>query len=147
MSKHINSWSTLVPFGINYLTGESCPFSLRGLCDLSAKGCQNVASFLGLPLDARFQKNWNSTVGNDEAVASIMLPPAILEPFAIFLLFTDYGADIVLSHNGQISGYMQHEIDGFYPSALASLEAAGAKVLYNPKRGTRNVHMATGRTD
>lgn len=145
MPKQLCNWSDLVPFGVNYLTGEADPYGQRLLCDLSEKGVERMRDFLGLHYEAKFADNWNSAVGEVPAVASVMLPREVFSTLATFLLFSVDGYDIVMRHHGSVVGYRQQDVDGFYPSALAAIETQGAEVHHNPRHGTRNQHMMTGR--
>ena len=78
--------------GVGYLTGEACGIGLRKLYDLTERGKILVEQFLSTTADSA---PWNSTVGIEPTVASIMLPPAILRPQAIFAMFVN-GATAVI---------------------------------------------------
>ena len=58
--------------GIEYLTAESCAFSMRVLCDLNEDGVALIKDFFGAE---PVQPNWNSRVADKPAVRSIMLTP------------------------------------------------------------------------
>ena len=47
--KTISSWHDLEPFGVIFLTAESCALSYRYLCDLTAKGRKILIRTLGVP--------------------------------------------------------------------------------------------------
>ena len=63
----------LKDFGINYLTGESCAISLRGLYDLTFKGVKYVETFFTIKLAEDSPSNWNPYVGKRLATKSIRL--------------------------------------------------------------------------
>lgn len=145
MSQHIRTWSDLVPFGIEYLTGEADPYSLRGLCDLSTVGADCIRDFLGFAPDAAMHRNWNTMVGGEPAVASVMLPKNILAELATYLLFSVGNFDMVVQYRGIVSGYRNGEVDRFSPTIIGDMRDNGALVQYNPRTGTRNVHAMTSR--
>lgn len=66
----------LKELGINILTGERCNIGIRLLCDLSEKGVETIQNHIGFTPSA---ENWNSYVGEDKAVKSIMLTQTYLD--------------------------------------------------------------------
>jgi hypothetical protein len=57
--QHINSnWRELQKYGIFMLTGESCAYSMRVLCDVNEKGWRILRNYLGM--DASSSKLWKA---------------------------------------------------------------------------------------
>ena len=101
----INDWRDLERFGIICLTGESCGYGRRLLCDLTSKGAATVARFFGLasPDGELFAKNWNHGKRDDPHVASIMLPRnGILDELALFCCLDQGTAAGVILTDGSI---------------------------------------------
>lgn len=151
--KRIYNMQDLVQFGINPLTGEACAYSMRILCDLSEKGCENLSAFFGLPRpQVTFQPNWNSKVGEDDAVASIMLVRSLVPDLGRFLLYRD-GADVVIGEpDGAMLGLSNTDENFKAHLEYAMTEHArgrGFCVWHNFGKGTtgRNQHTFTGRTE
>lgn len=151
--KRISNMQDLVQFGINPLTGEACAYSMRLLCDLSEKGCENLSAFFGLPRgQVLFQSNWNSKVGEDDAVGSIMLVRSLVPDLSRFMLYMD-GADMVIEQpDGTMLGLW--ETDEYFEryQSYAETEQAhgeGYRIWRNFGKGTtgRNKHAFTGRTE
>ena len=69
--------------GIGFLTSESCGIGLRGLFDLTERGKLLVEKFFSISVETA---PWNSKVGHEPAVASIMLPHIVARPLAVFAL-------------------------------------------------------------
>lgn len=150
-SIHLHTWDDLKVFGINSLTGESCKYGMRLLCDLSEKGVENIREAFGLtivlnPL-AQFSRNWNSTVGEEPAVASVMLPRDMFGFLSKFLLFRE-GFDIVirtLDHSW--AGYMLSDLPA--DMTIERMTGLYGTVYRNPTAGesgsSRNVHAMSGR--
>ena len=145
------SWRDLTPFGIGALTGESCSIGMRILCDVSKKGVQLLNNFFGGNIAFKPHSNWNSMVGEDEAVASVMLPYSIHQDLTIFayLQRDDIGAIFVDARLGDMDAWPilvvekdvleEHENDG--------LKDLKYKRKYVPDKmpGYRNRHAMSGR--
>lgn len=152
-SVHIHGWSDLKQFGINSLTGESCAFSMRLLCDLSEEGTDLMSEFFGLPRnDASlcFAPPWNSRVGDDPSIASIMLPKGIFDDLCRFALLAVSKVDVVIKQpDGSWCGYS--ELTNDVETMLETLVRKDGWLRFtNPHRagtdGSRNVHAFTGRS-
>ena len=101
----IKDWHDLDRFGIICLTGESCGYGRRLLCDLTAKGAATVARFFGLasPNGEMFAENWNHGELGDPHVASIMLPRfGLLDELALFCCLDQGTAAAVIRTDGSI---------------------------------------------
>ena len=147
MRANIHTWADLKQFGINPLTGEACKYSMRLLCDMSDKGVDLVLDYFGMPHgETVFAKNWNSMVGDDPAVASIMLSRDAFGSLCRFALFRA-GYDIVLwTQDGGWYGYTEDELpEGMTQEKLTSMYKA---VYRNPapqSATSRNTHAMSGR--
>ncbi len=143
----------LSEYGINPLTGEACGYSMRVLCDLSAKGEDLIAGFLGLSTvtGSPFPKNWNSRVGAELATASVMLPRGLLDDLKTYILFHVEKCDaIIVAANGAMNGLYKNDENWERWLELANAPASGYRTLYNPlnpsvSSGGRNIHSFTGR--
>ena len=149
MSIHIHNWSDLSQFGINSLTGEACKYSMRLLCDLNDDGVDLVLDLFGLPHgETVFAKNWNSMVGNKDAVASVMLPRTVFDTLALFALFRSGVTFAAKQKDGSWVGYSAEDVV-HYKLDRQRLEELGYAVHVNPtpaETGSRNTHAFTGRT-
>ena len=150
-SIQVSSWMDLQQFGIQYLTGEACTYSLRILCDLSEEGCLLVCDYLGLPPDTKFAANWNSMVGSAPAVASVMLARDSVRQIAHFAFFR-MGALAMLTKHGTYVGIFDADLLERYVKLIAENPDMGYDLYRNtrtgnPAEGSRNVHAMTGRTE
>lgn len=68
--------------GINVLTGEACRLGQRLLCDLTEDAKGLVQQYFGAEM--KFDKNNNSMVGDEPAVASVMMGRDTLREIAVF---------------------------------------------------------------
>lgn len=150
---HINCWRDLEPLGINMLSGESCAFAMRLLCDVNETGRDLIVDYLGLPYDALLARPWNSRVNDQPSVGSILLHRDSLLQLAAFALTRDGAMAIVNTNIGIIGLYTQELIER-YTEMLAAWPETHAKwtlnrnyrVLGHPHEGSRNVHAMTGRS-
>lgn len=146
----VHTFGDLVQFGIDALTGESCAFSMRLLCDVNADGAALLADYLGLTT-AAFQDNWNSTVNGQPAVGSVMLDRDCLSRLATFAAFRA-GALAVVVGVGSVVPVMTPERLAEYTDCLSNHPELGSLWrnptigATQPHAGSRNVHAATGRT-
>lgn len=159
MPLHINGWNDLTQFGINALTGESCAYSMRLLCDLNEDGVDLMRQFLGLPatvgmeeLYSQFSSNWNSRVGDKPAIASIMLPRGVYDDLCRFIIFLKTYDYALKDNGGGWSGYTAVWLTQHRITAVKMEELHEGRLYRNPRNpeasvGSRNVHQATNRTD
>jgi hypothetical protein len=143
----IDSWADLRPLGINCLTGESCAYALRVLCDLNEDGAAVMREYLGVVMLAR---NWNSTVGDKPAVASVMLHRESLFQVGEFALMYA-GALAVIRTGNHMVGVFSEERLVSYLKVVEICEGVTIKRNYRtaargPVEGSRMVHAATGRS-
>jgi len=149
----INSWNDMPQLGINVLTGESCAFGMRLLCDLNEHGRELIRDWLGLPVDCAFADNWNSQVDNLPAVGSVMLPRDSLQQIAEFALMRMNCLATIMTPGGALIGIFSAELLGQYEKFVyeAPNTTAGWRIRRNfklqPHVGSRNVHQFTGRSE
>lgn len=131
----INNWQDLESFGIDPLTGEADAYMLRILCDVNTAGYLHLCRFFGVvALDLK--DSWNAKMQQ----GSIMLPYAILEPLAIFLLFeTGWQYVAVSKENGAIFGIDEEAYQRYK-------ECDWLNIRRNPGY-SRNVHQMSGRVE
>ena len=146
---HLYSLNDLKGYGINPLTGEADRYSFRILCDLSQEGVALICEFLGIQPGC-FPTNWNSTVGNEPAVASVMLTRDTLWELARFALLHVDQCDIVVDNQGFVGLNYDERYTEEY---LRTANELGHRVYRNygktssaPGIGSRNTHAFSGRT-
>lgn len=163
MLTNIESSNPLQDFGVNMLTGEACAFSMRVLCDLNEDGASLIRDFLGLGHGTTrevFAENWNSTVGDSPAIASVMLTREVIPALIRFAMFRQ-GYQFFLTFNESWGGIAFDSEDAtgnnsmlqLYIDGTAAMLANDKARLYrnprgnHPRVGSRNVHAFTGRAD
>ena len=141
-------WNSLQEYGINALTGEADTYSFRILCDLSEKGVLLLVSFLGGAVTFNDTSNWNSHVGDDPAVSTVMLPYSIYHDLCRFILFHVEKKTYVYEFE---SGQMTGTDESLAEDKDIRLGIKNTYVNYGklrnsqPNEGGRNIHIATGR--
>jgi hypothetical protein len=154
------SYSSLPELGINPLTGEACAYMMRILCDVNESGVDLLCDYFGIPNypKAALAANWNSTVGNSPAVASIMLTRSALPEIVRFYFFRK-NYEYVVGRDDDIN-YTAFRTADIERNPALGLYVDRASVFFegdNPLRlwtnprtinavGSRNVHQFTGRT-
>lgn len=147
---HLYNLDDLKLFGINPLTGEADRYCLRILCDLSQRGVDLVCEFFGMQAGG-FAENWNSHVGDEPAIASLMLTRDTLWELGRFALLHVEQCDIVVGRTDGMRGMNRDD-----PYCFGHIEYAQnhdlpvttncAKTSRAPGSGSRNEHAFTGRT-
>ena len=89
----IKCWRDFEEFGIDALTGESCGYAMRLLCDVTASGKAIIEQFFGNRITIEPGSNWNSGSKNDPHVGSIMLPRSIIVDLGAFCLLQNAPED------------------------------------------------------
>lgn len=150
MNRPVAAFRDMAQFGITGLTGESCAYSLRMLCDVSEEGKALLADFFGMP-EIILARNWNSFVGSQPAIGSIMLPHDIVKKLAQFAFFRQ-GALAVVVTEREVTGVFEKELLTAYVKFTQEHPSSGHTLLRNhavsssaPRQGSRNVHAMTGR--
>lgn len=147
--KTLHSLSDLTQYGVAVLTGEADRLGQRMLCDLSERGRDLVARFLGCPELDCFALPWNSSVGEVPAVSSVMLGRAALQELMLFAMTTDAAHAAVVRHpDGTLVGL---GADDPYLERYRQLAAGMGYTIYTTLRSLnsqadRNMHVMTGRT-
>lgn len=145
--KTITNWHDLAPYGIIFLTGESCGYGGRVLCDLSPYGVSLIEEFLGCTVTVKPGSNWNSDCG---ACGSILLPRAILSDLAVFVLLVKVDYTVVGMADGiGVAGMTEKEFaelsKGDPPIVSFGAVYRSSALHVKAVREGRNVHQATGR--
>jgi hypothetical protein len=148
-SIQLYNWASLEQFGIQFLTGERCVYSLRLLCDLNEAGRKVIAEYLDVA-ETSFRPAMNETVGGQPAVASVMLPRACFTELATFASY-QAGALAVIVGNGSLLAVFDSARLKQYDDLAATLADSNVHVHRNPnltsdapRVGSFNVHLATG---
>lgn len=136
----IRFWEDLQHYGINALTGESCAYAMRLLCDVNEDGARLLRQYFGLPHDAALAANWNAQVNGKPAIGSIMLAREEYAPLARFCLFQEFPYILTWGDYDYLGM-------GTLPEDVGT-----ARVLRNPANpaasiGGRNVHQMSGRSE
>lgn len=141
---NINDLNQLKKYGINFLTAESCAYSLRLLLDLNEDGVKIVSRWLGGNVNFRDGSNWNPRVGDKPAVASILLSREAIDNLITFILYdVEKCYAIQIDRYGQ-SGVTRKEFDRLSDDQKKDFRINWALESDNVKNG-RNVHQFTGR--
>lgn len=148
--KTVQRLTDLAQFGIGYLTGEACAYSLRALFDVSARGRELVLAYLGLPNETRLESPYNSRVDGEEAVGSIMLSGSQLTELAVFCMLRGGALMVIVDDdNGVVTGVEKANDDEIRGVVYAAAEAGKRVRVVNQPTGNRvhdrNVHEMTGR--
>jgi hypothetical protein len=136
----------LVDYGIVPLTGEACAYGMRVLFDLSQEGKDIVASWLSLTQDA-FYQNWNSVVGDEPAVASVMLDRQLIVPLMRFILVhVEKCEALVHFPDGTITGFRSRtDVPDYLDGEAFKTEYFVHSSAHHSEAG-RNVHQSSQRT-
>lgn len=81
--------------GVNILTGESCAYGMRLLCDLNEDGVALVTSWLGIA-STGLRGSWNTQVAGKPATASIMLSRHALNDLIKYFLVHVKGCRVIV---------------------------------------------------
>lgn len=145
MARTIHTRRDLEQYGITVVTGESCPYSARTLCDVTERGRRIVFDLLGLPQATATEDGWN-----DAARSSIMVPNDLFGLLAVWCLILSGCREVLVAKDGLTIG-----LDGSEPERDAEtrrvyvemgwLDRIYAPVPGQPMVGTRSVHAMTGR--
>lgn len=142
----IDSWGDLRPLGINCLTGESCAYALRVLCDLNEDGAALIREYLGVAMLAH---NWNSTVNDKPAVASVMLHRESLFQVGEFALMYHNALAVIRAGNHMVGVFSAERLASYLMMELCegvTIKRNYRSATRGPSEGSRMVHAATGRS-
>src|SRR6478736_5681012 len=112
---HVSSWEDLKQFGINALTGEACKYAQRILCDLNEDGAALIMDYLGVSM---LRDNWNSTVNDKPAVASVMLHRGSCMQLAEFAILGMNPLAVLYRPNDSIYGIFDQKMVDDYAALL-----------------------------
>ena len=143
---YFKNFRDMEAYGFNMLTGEACAYSFRYLFDISERGREILNSFLGMPYNTEYAYPWNSRVGENASVGSVMLTRKAAFDLMIYVaLHVDRAAVVYWSEDyGTVIGY-----DAIYPEAEDYYISAKYNRFVNyasPKSVEgRNQHQFSGR--
>jgi hypothetical protein len=104
--KTIDSFRDLEEYGIKYLTGESCAYGLRVLCDVTERGKGLIEAFLGNRVEVIRDKSWNHGNDDDPNIGTVMLTRGMLRDLGAFiLLYTRLPGEMVVMVESQYGEY------------------------------------------
>jgi hypothetical protein len=142
--KTIASWGDLEPYGIIPLTGESCGLGYRILFDVTEKGRRIIAKCLGVP-DINLPESWNRGSADEPHVGSIMLPPEMLIPLAIFALLETGCTEVHRMGDVAVGFEDTDAADAAETMRRIYRVEYARRFAYRGTAGDRNVHMMSGR--
>lgn len=135
----IHNWNDLEKFGVIMLTGESCGYAMRLLCDLTEKGKLLIEKFLGGTVSIKPDSNWNGGKKDDPHVGSVLLSRDVFSDLAAFALLQTYPNAWVCKRDG-----------GFY-AGMGEVPRNYADLRWyrrlNEVSTSRNTHAFSGRTE
>ena len=152
--KTLHNANDMIDYGLKPLTGEADAYSRRTLCDLSDEGVILLTAYFGLAhtkaAGQAFPKNYNSSVGDKPAVASVMLARGTMDDLMVFALLHVDQFDYVMQTPGGYAGF--NDGDKYGENYLHCALPEGYRLHYNaakrsthPQVGGRNVHAMSGR--
>lgn len=145
--KTIASFGDLAAYGIEPLTGEACGLNYRILCDVTAAGRRVLSKALGIP-GLTLPDSWNRGSATDPHVGSVLLPPELLTPLAVFALLESGCTEAWLVRDGGVIGIEPEDT----PELIAANrrlvgERLVRSLAYRGTAGDRNVHVMSGRIE
>lgn len=150
----LQSYADLTQFGLNSLTGEACVYGHRNLFDVSKEGAELICCYFGLPIGTPLLANWNSKVGDADAVGSVMLSRAVVRDLMVFALLHVGDFDRVIVSPMGTTGYnldcsnvevfVKYHQDHPLTTVVFYNERKTSKA---PNANGRNEHQISGRTE
>lgn len=141
--KHIHNWRDLEECGVILLTGEACGLMYRLLFDVTAHGKVVIEKCFGVSLT--LTEPWNSGDSEDPHVGSILLPPTMFQPLAVFALL-EGGCTEVWQVGDTLIGL---ETSDSPEERSRAGEVYALRLVrsfrYGGTAGDRNVHQMSGR--
>lgn len=145
--KTIARWDDLCPYGMDPLTGEACGLGYRLLCDVTLRGKRLIEKAFGIKELVLFP-NWNHGSEQEPHIGSVLLPPALLVPLAVFALLEDGCTEVWQIRDGGVVGIQPTDppdlIEANRQLYAGSLER---RFSYRGTAGDRNVHLMSGRVE
>jgi hypothetical protein len=140
--KRLENWRSLDEFGIDLLTGESCGYMFRYLCDVTARGKRIIEKCLDCEL--KLHENWNRGSPSDPHIGSVMLSPQFFAPLAAFALLDDGFAEVWILKSGTVVGIEKDEDPERSKFWRTAYEGHIDRILRNV--APRHTHQMSGRT-
>ena len=140
--KTISKVRDLEQYGINVLTGESCAYGIRVLCDVNQQGKELIEEFLGGTVNIQDASNWNTAVDNKPSVGSIMLSRGTIQDLMVYILNRIHDFALVYECRGQFYGMNIRDRDFESRDDVTLITCAS----HHPQQNGRNIHTFTGRT-
>lgn len=144
----------LEKFGVGYLTGEADGLGKRGLFDYSESGRELLSEFFSIAIG--IGNNWNSRVGSEKAIGSVLLTWETARQLLCFALVRSKKWEVVVQVTHKPKGAY---VSGIHYGSLAAwreyeplFEKQGLEYTVWRAQGTsgdalRNVHGWSGRVD
>ena len=145
----ISDWNDLKKYGIQYLTGESCVYGLRILCDVNDYGKRLIEGYFGVH-GLNMPYKMNPTVNGEDSVGCLTLPREIFVPLAKYCLFHEEGCYAVhISGDNSLTGLTEDQCRQYLEGYEEQRKNIYFNFGYNPdpsiSRNGRNIHQFTGR--
>jgi hypothetical protein len=139
--KQISNWGDLRAWGFKMLTGESDPYGMRLLVDLTPQAQEILWEFFGMPRSNKYFPDWNG----GEATGSCLLPRGLLVELAKYILFHVEQAPYVVDSGTSLWAVDEETARKYYEEGIVGLQVYQN---WNKDPGTnRNLHHMSGRTD
>lgn len=140
----IKDLNQLKKYGINFLTAESCAYSLRLLLDLNEDGVRIISRWLGGNLNFTKGSNWNPRVNNKPALASILLSRQSIDSLIAFILYDVEKCYAIHLDKYEQTGLSKEEFERLSEEQQSNFRINWALQSEHVKNG-RNIHQFTGR--
>jgi len=149
--KYYSQWDNrelLDSFGVNYLTGEACGLSMRGLYDLTPAGAELLAEFLGGCVPQ--SEAWN---GRDGAKVSALLTHATVEDLISYGLCKRHPLVLRINStytNGWACFKSMADFEAWREADAGKVHEGKWRVYYasgTAAAGFRNQHVFSGRVE
>lgn len=143
-SASVHGFDDLVEYGFNCLTGEACAYGQRTLFDVSQRGAEMFAKFMGLKA-ATLYPNWNSMVDTEPAIGSILMTPATVWDLAVYIML-ERRFSVIIPNQPEHHGVYAFDVDSIAAMEYYQRAKAQYTVYSHPGSSDRHVHAFTGRT-
>lgn len=146
---HFNSWQDLEKIGIVPLTGESCSYIMRILCDLTGSGEDLLKSYFGIPSKSKLADPWNRGSLEDPHVSSILLDRNFnWADLVCYWAFRNGSKFVIVDHSGDCV-MIPEESDNLSKGEISyygKIRQNMAEVMSGPQENGRAIHSMSGRS-